>query len=738
MTTSAPKDFLLEIGCEELPADYLPDILHEDPAYQGRGLGMATHLALEKQKVAWKQITVYGAPRRLVLLVSGVEPQVRYEEEGPPVQVAFDKKGAPTAAALGFAKKQGVAVSSLKRKKSARGERLVLERVIPTTQALAKTIPMILQWIQLPKAMRWESSGVRFVRPIRWLLALYGTQQIPCAFADIKSGKTSFVPDRFTGRAISVGSASGYLSTIRQQKVQLETGATLEASEGLPKVIPSVRPKEKALLARLRAAAKKAGGHLPDEKTEEFQWLLSTLTFLAEDPHVQIGSFRKEYLALPSEVLATAMAKHLKLMSVISPSGKLLPKFLAVLEGKPSTPARVISNYEKVLEARFADAQFFYREDSRSKLADRVSVLDQVVFHKKLGSVGERIPRLIRLSEQIAQQVKLSSEITAQIRKAAELAKADLTTQMVREFPSLQGVIGGLYAQEAGEAGAVAAGIAEHYAPRTASDAMPSTPVGVVISLADRIDTLLGFFGAGLIPTGSLDPYALRRQALGVVRILTESKSPTFVGLSIDRLLDEGIQSWGSKIHPPQDVKRQLHAFLQERFEWLASARDRVERPLIRCVLSSSSDDLADAWERLAILRQLWTHPAKRTHLIKAAKVAERTSRIVRSQKEAEGLGAADPGKLKDAAEKELWSLWEQVSPQLKTQIQDRRYEEGTRVYATLYPALHTFFDSVMVMDEDPALRRNRLSLMNEIHQALAGRFADLSELPLSGIEITE
>ncbi|MDO8729898.1 MAG: glycine--tRNA ligase subunit beta [Candidatus Omnitrophota bacterium] len=697
------NDFLLEIGCEELPADYLP-VVFDTAVLAGAG-------------VKWKEVFTFATPRRLVLRLTAVEPVVKKKERGPPVQVAFDAQGRPARAAEAFAQKHNLKVTQLTREQTPKGEVLFAEYDVPVAKILAETVPELIQGIHFPKTMRWDESGVRFARPIRWLIALYGPQVVPVVFGLLHAGRQTFPNRRLGAKPVAVLSASAYFSLLPKLKVQLLEG------------------KREALRVKLEAAANKLRGRLPDETTEEFEWLLNTVTFLAEDPVVAVGSFRPEYLELPPEVLQTSMAKHLKLFSIRSAtSGKLLPHFLAVLEGKPKNPAGVMANVDRIIEARFTDARFFYKEDTKTRLEAKVPQMERVSFHEKLGTVAERIPRLEKIAASVASMTGLSSE---GISRVARLAKVDLVTQMVREFPALQGTIGGHYARHDGEPAEVAAAIAQQYWPRAAKDPVPTTPLAALISLADRVDALAGYFGVGLKPTGSADPYGLRRLALGLVRILIEPpKGVSFVGLSFDRLFDESIQSWGARITlDPKTLKKELRAFLRERFEWLATREAPGDRELVAAILAAGDDDLAGAWERLQLLRRLWagSGDGKRKILEAAAKVADRTGRIVKSVKGLPLPDAVDPAILKEPEEKELWETWNRIAPQVKEQLERRQYEEATRIYSGLYPAVHAYFEKVFVMAEDEALRRNRLALLKQIHGSLAGAFADLGRLSLPG-----
>jgi len=734
---SLTPDFLLEIGCEELPADYMPAALDWDD--RGTGLSYAANRILSEYGVVWKGIQCFGTPRRLVLKVEGIDPEVRKEEKGPPSQVAFDPQGKPTRAAEAFAQKHGLRVSDLVLRQTPKGDVVTAEYSVPVEKILSEAIPKIIGGMAFPKTMRWDSSGTRFARPVRWIVALYGLQLIQTQRGFTPSKRVSEGTRRSGPQKISISSASDYFKSMKKAGITLENGKALgpSSSGGAIFGLPFSKEKQAKLLHELSAAAKKLGGRLQDQTTEEFEWLLNTVTFLAEDPVVAVGSFRPEYLELPPEVLTTSMAKHLKLFSIREKSGeKLLPKFLAVLEGKPLKPAMVMDNVDRIIEARFTDARFFYREDTKSRLEAKVPELAKIAFHEKLGTVAERTHHLAGLMRSIADQAGLRVE-ASDCEKAARLCKADLVTQMVREFPSLQGTIGGHYARADGEPEEVSVAIAQQYWPRTAGDPVPTTALGALLSLANRADTLAGTFGAGLKPTGSADPYSLRRQALGLVRILIEPpKGVSFVGLSIDRLFDLSLQSWGARITAERGtLKKELREFLRERFQWLVLQGAHHDLPLVAAVLAAGDDDLAVAWERLQALRRLWagSGDGKRKTLEAAAKVAERTGRIVKSVKGLQLPDVVDPAILKEPEEKELWETWNRSAPQIKEHLERRQYEEATKIYSALYPVVHTYFEKVFVMAEDEGLRQNRLALLKQIHGSLASAFADLARLPLPG-----
>jgi len=735
------ENFLLEIGCEELPADCLPTLLdwERQGPMTGGGLASTAVGLFEGEGIVWETLQSFGTPRRLVLLAQGIEPQVKKREKGPPVSVAYDAQDKPTKAAEAFAARHGMKVSELKREDTPKGPVVFAEYSIPVIEVLSRAIPEIIQRIVLPKKMRWDESGAQFLRPIRWLLALYGSRVVPCTFGVVQSSNMTHGSRRLGGQPVRVAKSTDYFSKLPCLQVELEHGLVWKWKEDYLHEIEEPYPvKRQRLREQLEQTARRLGGRLPDQKTEEFGWLLNTAAFLAENPVIQAGEFQKEYLDLPAEVLATAMAKYLKLFSVVSTDGKrLLARFLAVLEGTSRRAPSVLANIERVLEARICDARFFFAEDTRTPLESKVPELKGLVFHEKLGTVAGRIPRLKLLMEAIASAARLPLEVSNLTQRAALLCKADLVTQMVREFPSLQGTMGGTYARRDGESEELAKALTEQYHPRTASEPVPSSALGAVLSLADRIDTLIGYFGFGLKPTGSADPYALRRQALGAVRILVEPpRGASFVGLSIDSLIQAGIESWGLTFPVGSKViQEELRSFFKERFEWLAGTRERFERELIDAVLAAEKNDLAGAWERLLLLRSFWVDPRKKDVLLRAAKVAERTGRIVRSAKEDGSLQRVNPQALQEVSERRLWQAWSKVATTLSEQLKRRDYSRAIETYSSLYPEVHTFFEKVFVMDENPDVRRNRLAFLKEIYQSLAIPFADLSKLPLAGVE---
>lgn len=712
---AAPKTFVLELGCEELPADYLPDAMRALAVHAAEAFG-------PEQGFAWQRLEVWAGPRRLALMLYGLAPTVRWEKVGPSKAAAFDAQGNPTPAAQGFAKSQGVPVSALQVKETPKGPCVVAAHTAPVIPKLAETVAPLVKSLRFPKQMRWRSADpTTFARPLRWIAALYGSTIVPCRVAGLASSRRTAALRCAKSPWIAVASADSYLATIRRAGIQLEQcWQPLAFPPEGPLVAHPAPPKAAALRRRLVEVARHAHGRLIDG--EETDALLIANAFLAEHPVAATGRFGQAYLDLPAEVLATSMAQHLKAFPLQDAQGRLLPTFLVVLEGRPGELKAVVAHYERILGARFADARFFWQQDTKTPLTDKTAALSGVVFHRQLGTLADKVVRVETVAGRVA-PAGARAELTAAIR----LAKADLVTQMVKEFPTLQGIVGAAYARHDRESADVAQALRDQYAPRTAKDPLPTNEVGTWLSLLDRVDTLTGFFGIGLAPTSSEDPFGLRRQALGLVRILVEKP----LALSLDTLLDAALESWGSRLTVPAAAcKASLRAFLVDRVRWWAVEVRDYSRELAAAVLAGPTDDLADVRRRLDALQALWRDGRRRERVLFAAgKVVERTGRIVQSARDAGGT--VDPSKFTTSEERALWDAWATVKADTAQWLQRRDYAKASESYGTLYPSLHTFFKNVFIMDENLDIRRNRLALMREIYTLYANAVGDLCQLPL-------
>ena len=500
--------FLLEIGSEELPWQMIrPAMVHLAELMTG---------LLANHRLSHNQIQVFGTPRRLAVLVRGLAarqtPALR-EALGPSKAVAFDAQGRPTKAAEGFAKSQGVDVGELETRETPKGVYLCAvkrEKGLPAAKVFTEHLPGLLQQLTFPKTMRWNASGIRYPRPIRWLVALVGAQALRFDFAGVRSG------DRSWGHRFLSGGKSG----AAKQGIKITRPEMYEAILADAGVVVDPARRREALTGQLKQLARSVKGRVYQANQEE---LLDQAVFSLECPNVVCGTFDRTYLAVPQEVLIASMEEHQGFFSVVNRKGELLPRFFAPTNMDLKNMELIRVGNERVLAARLADARYFFDEDRKVKLADRVHELHGVVFHKRLGSVNDKTQRMINLAYDLGVAAGVP-ELVALCQRAASLSKADLVTGMVGEFPGLQGVMGEKYAAHDGEPVEVCRAIGEHYRPRTPDDAIPETAAGRLLALADRLDTLAAFFYAGIVPSGSEDPFGLRRSAFGVVRIVVEGE----------------------------------------------------------------------------------------------------------------------------------------------------------------------------------------------------------------------
>ncbi|HQV12721.1 MAG TPA: glycine--tRNA ligase subunit beta, partial [Nitrospira sp.] len=497
-------ELLLEIGTEELPYQFVAPAM--------RALQQSTETLLKDLRLTYGAVRTMGTPRRLVLLIEGLARQQASavkEAMGPSKAVAFDQSGQPTRAAIGFAAGQGVPVESLQVRQTPKGEYLFAvkqEKGQAVAAVLTQTLPQLLAKLSFPKAMQWNQTGVRFARPVRWLVALCGGKVLPIEFATIKAGNLS-QGHRVLGAKVSspkgfaVKSIAHYLKEIERHSVIVDQDR-----------------RRAMILEQLAALAKSARGHLHQDDE-----LLEQAVYMVECPLTILGAFKPHYLALPKEILMTSMKEHQGYFSLVDSKGALLPNFLAVTNMKLANMQLIREGNERVLAARLADAKFFFDEDRKTSLADRVAKQLAVTFHQKLGSLHQKTQRVVAMAAHLAGQLG-DDQLIRDCRRAAELSKADLLTGIVGEFPTLQGMMGGEYAKHDGESATVSAAIREQYLPRAMEGELPESLAGKVLSLADRLDSIAGFFLVGLVPSGSEDPFALRRHATAIVRILIQSR----------------------------------------------------------------------------------------------------------------------------------------------------------------------------------------------------------------------
>ena len=697
--TEGTADFLLEIGTEEIPASYIPPALDQ--------LREVASQSLETARLPFEDIRTLATPRRLTLWVKGLvtlQPDQVTEAVGPPKRVAYDADGNPTKAAIGFAKTQGVNVEDLKIVETQRGEYVAADKLEKGQSAydLLKTeIPEWIQSLGFPKTMRWDN--LRFARPIRWLVALLGDGVIDFQLDTLCSGRQTYGHRSLNPEPVELSSASleGYIESLRAVNVLVDPGERRKEIENQVK------------------DTLKAEGCLTTIDLE----LLDTVNFLVENPQAITGSFSESHLSLPNEVLITPMKTQQRYFPMWQSDGKLAAKFIAISNGTDGNFDGVRHGNERVLHARLNDAAFFYNEDQKTSLADKIDRLHNVVFQVKLGSLHDKLTRLKELATFIVERIGVDESAKDYVIRAASLCKADLTTQMVIEFPSLQGIMGRYYAENSGESNAVAVAIEEHYQPISADAPIPRTDVGTIIALADKIDTIVGYFGINERPTGSQDPYSLRRHAIGTIRILHERNHR----LALTPVIEKAIELY--QVDFVEDTKTTVLDFIKGRMEVLLSGKsympDLIYAPdLIDAILATSEVDVIDILERAEVLRTFREQP----DFDRVYPALNRVLRILPDQPPT----TIQPDLFQDDAEKQLGKVVGSTQAALDQCLQQRDYEELLTRLGELQPTIDRFFDDVMVMAEDTALRSNRLALLNAIAQKVYP-LADLTKLVIAG-----
>jgi glycyl-tRNA synthetase len=678
---STPCTLLLEIGTEELPAGDLSLALEQ--------LEASVPGLLEEARLGYESVRVMGTPRRQAILVYGLaprQPDRTTEVQGPPASVAFDVDGYPTRAALGFAQKQGVPAETLRVVTEGEKSYVVATKTEsgqPAGQVLAEALPNLIAGLKFPRTMRWNQTNVAFSRPIRWLVSLLDDQVLPFEVASVSSGRTTRGLRPFGSPEIELAHADDYLMTMAQQEIVVD-----------------VAERRERVQHQVEALAASVGGRVPEDLA-----LLDEVANLVERPTALLGRFEAAYLSLPPEVLVTAMKKHQLYFPVVQDAeSELLPYFVAVRNGDDLHLDVVREGNEEVLRARFADAKFFYENDLRKPLESFLPRLDTLTFQERLGSMLDKSKRLEKLVIVVGQALGLDGAELAVAQRAAHLCKADLVTQLVVEFTSLQGLMGRHYALQSGEDEAVATAIFEHYLPRTADDHLPETKPGLALGLVNRLDSLVGLFSVGLAPTGSADPYHLRRDALGVVQNLITHE----IALPVRPLLAEAATLM--PVPASEQVLDAVSAFLAERLRsWLRDKGFRYD--VVDTVLAERGDDPYSAYRTVAQLA-VWV---RRDDWMELLNAYGRCIRIVRDQQEQFAFRSGLDPEPSTAALAEAYTIARaQVTPQSDV-------DRLLTVLRPMIPAINRFFDDVLVMHEDRALRENRLGLLQDIWDLCRG-----------------
>jgi glycyl-tRNA synthetase beta chain len=711
-------DFLLEIGCEEIPSRMI-DAASLD-------LRERVHKLLERERLSSAgPISSLDSPRRLAVLASGIpvaQPDVTEQVTGPSANVAF-KDGQPTPAAHAFARKAGVDVSQLERVTTAKGEYLaakITKKGRSATEVLSETLAKEINSIYWPKNMYWRKPSEKFVRPVRWLVALLDEAVIPLEFDGIRAGNESRGHRILTEGRVQIPSAGlAYVEALRAAKV-------LGRGE-----------REQQIRKDLDAATRT----IPGARWREDKNLLDAVVNLTEFPSAILGSFDQEFLELPEEVLVTVMRDHQKYFAIEDASGKLLPHFLAVLNTDGDPRGIIRHGHERVLRARFSDAQFFWQTDQKHPLRERLTWLKHVTFQKDLGSYYDKTRRVQRLCSWLCEIIRQNGMQVRPgiVHKAASLAKADLTTELVKEFTELQGIVGGLYASvqelDTGMPDAtrqlIAQTIYDHYKPESMEDLVPRSVEGAVLSIADKADSIAGMFALGLQPTGSKDPFALRRQANGIVRTIAEKKLP----LSLSQLFVDARETYrGSeaerKFSNEVDYAGAVRSFFRERLEFYLRDALGFKYDVVNAVRAAGSDNVVDAVARAEAVTKV--RPSSDFESISIA--FKRIKNILRQASETgkRVASAVDEQSFRDEAEKELASQIPQTAARVDALRAQGNYEHALLEISKLRPAVDHFFDKVMVMVEEEHIRANRLALLQTLLENFS-TIADFSEIVTEG-----
>ena len=683
-------DLLVEIGTEEMPASYIAPALEQ----------------LRRAATVWappERIVAWGTPRRLVVAARKLQRFRMVIVWGPPLDRAYDEKGRWNAAAAGFARSRGMETSALEVgvKNGKKYLKLSLRKELGSE--IAAAVPALIESIEFPKSMRWlPGNRFRFARPIRWIVCLLGREVLKLKAAGVEAGRETRGHRFFSPGPWKLTSADPrrYEKLLRQQYVLVDPARRRRV------IASAVSRHQKKFLA---------GSVLPGPEEE----LLDEVCFLVEYPRVVMGTFDPRFLHLSGEVIVTVMKSHQRYFPLWDPSGRLLPKFLIVANGPFSRSLPIRRGNERVLEARLSDAEFFWKEDLAHSLEERRPRLSGIVFHRQLGDYLSKVERLERLAPAVGRLLGFGAEDLNRARRAAFLSKSDLTTAIVTEFTELQGVMGREYARRGGEEEDVAQALYEQYLPRGPGDDLPRTPAGLALAIADKLDTLSGFFGVGLKPSGSLDPYGLRRHALGVVKIVL-GRSLT---LPLTLLIDECLAALDSSCDRSR-LRNEILDFILVRLKAQLES-EGLKTYIIQAVFAAVGDDLLDLAQRARLVQEM-----ERTDLLRAATtVVERTQNIIRD------LPSLPSAKIREdlfeeAEEKELFSAYRSAAGPFLELVTSRSYRQAIELYARSFSRpLHGFFDRVMVNVDNQPLRRNRLVLLEMINRLFVERIADLSRL---------
>ncbi len=685
------KELLLEIGTEEIPAGFVPQALSD--------LERLVRKEFEGNRIDFEGMQTLGTPRRIVLFIESVSEKQRDEEVkkiGPSRQAAFDASGRPTRAAVGFAKGQSVSVESIEVIQTEKGEYVcAVKKEIgkPTLEILPLLLPGIILSIPFQKSMRWAEGSIRFARPIHWILGLLGGEVIPFQLGEIRSGNITYGHRFMHPDPIEVKDFKNYLQRMGEASV----------------IVDPAERKSRIEAGMIRQGARVSGRVLKDED------LLNEVNFLVEYPFPLCGSFDEKFLSLPREVVIHSMKEHQRYFPLMDDHGRLLPHFIFVSNIVPKDEKVVVKGNERVLKARLSDAAFFFEDDMKITLEKRVELLKKVVFQAKLGTSYEKVVRFKNLASLIVECI--DPKLRQAVERAALLCKADLVTGMVGEFPKLQGIVGREYGRLSGEKAEVYEAIYEHYLPGFSGDRLPSSPVGDIVSIADKMDTIVGCFSVGLVPTGTADPFGLRRQALGIIRIILEKEYT----LSLVELIEKSGEQLKEKMERPfTEMKTDILDFFRIRYQNFLLDKG-YPFDVIEAVLSTSFDQLLDVQRRIDALKE-----AKEWKDFESIVIGfKRAMNILKGAPSGKGI---NPSLFSEPAEKNLYQAFVDAKGKIDQLLNQKDYAASLLEMTQMKKPIDDFFDGVMVMVEDEAIRNNRLALLDAIGRLFL-RFADFSKL---------
>jgi len=672
------KDLLFEIGAEEIPAGFMPNILGQ--------LKQLAETKLNDAHLPFESIATYGTPRRLALIVKGLadtSAEISERHKGPSASIAYDADGNATKAAIGFARGKGLDVADL----VVEDGYIYAETKtagVPAKDIVTDMLPQLITGLNFPKSMHWGNLDAKFVRPVRWLVALLDEEVIPVEFATVKSGNVTR-GHRFLGAdEITIKNAASYVDTLKENFVMVDQDAR-------------------------RELISKQLHDIADSKNASIVWdddLLEEINYLVEWPTALCGGFEESYLALPDAAIITPMKDHQRYFPLVDQDGKLLPMFLTVRNGSDHSIEVVQAGNERVLRARLDDAKFFFNEDRKKPLIDRQDGLTKIVFQEGLGNLADKTERLLKLGRVFGEECGLHEDAAVVLERATELAKTDLTTGMVTEFTELQGVMGKEYALLDGESPEVAEAIFEQYLPRFAGDVLPQTEAGKVLSIIDKVDNIVATFSRGLIPTGSQDPYALRRQTIGILNILLGSDW----NISLRPIFKASMELLNVAADKQEELLNQVEEFFTLRLKNIFLDRE-VPHHVIDLLLSNNELSVADAEGLVNAL--LANRIDENVELVQAY------TRMYNLVKDVEYTGV-NSDLLKEDAEKALFEAASKASEASLAAWEANDYTAVVAVPATLVPAINKFFEDVMVMDKDEAIKANRLQLVRLAYSVMA------------------